>query len=187
VLFALANRFEIVPESIGALPALRMLSFKGCALRSLGAVRLPSSIVWLILTDNQLESLPAQLGELVGMRKLMLSNNRLTALPPEMAHMSRLELLRLANNQLLELPRWLLEPETMPRLAWLALAGNPGLKPAPPRASLPTVRPSELALGEVLGQGTAGVVRRAQWRGTTVAVKEYAGGHSPCAARQDHG
>ena len=52
-----------------------MLSFKSCALHSVG-VPLPQSLHWLILTDNRLTELPHQIGELVLMRKLMLSNNR---------------------------------------------------------------------------------------------------------------
>ena len=103
ILFLLGNEFEGVPASLEPLPALRMLSFKACKLTLLDR-RLPASLSWLILTENQLFQLPEWLGELTAMRKLMLSNNRLASLPPSLASMGELELLRLANNRLEELP-----------------------------------------------------------------------------------
>lgn len=169
ILFLLANRFEAVPPQISPLPRLRMLSFKSCRLRSVG-VPLPTSLKWLILTDNRLSELPHQLGELTAMRKLMLSNNELGSLPRSMASMVELELLRLANNKLRRLPEWL---HALPRLTWLAVAGNPCVEPAPPRSSLQPVTWGELQLGEKLGEGTSGVVHKANWRGRTVAVKLY--------------
>jgi hypothetical protein len=90
--------------------------------------------------------------------------------------MRALELLRLANNRLsAPLPPWLFEGRQLPRLSWLALAGNPAVDSAPPRAEeLRSVRPAELALGKVLGGGTSGDVLLATWRGQEVAVKRYA-------------
>src|SRR3569623_926653 len=76
----------------------------------------------LILTDNQIDALPPQIGDCAHLQKLMLAGNRLRFLPEELAACSRLELLRLAANRLDELPAWLFR---MPRLAWLAYAGNP--------------------------------------------------------------
>ena len=49
----------------------------------------------------------------------------------------------------------------MPSLAWIALAGNPGVKPPPPRQSLASVQLEDIVLGEKLGEvrvlGCAGV------------------------------
>ena len=139
-LFCLGNRFARIPRAVGELRELRMLSFKSCRLVELGDVPLPRSLTWLILTDNSLRALPDDFGTLVRMRKLMLANNQLSALPPSMAGMAELELLRLANNRLVRVPRWLLDRDALPKLAWLALAGNPALEPAPPRSSLAEVR-----------------------------------------------
>jgi hypothetical protein len=169
-LFALGNPFETIPPSVAALPRLRMLSFKSCRLRGVGDVPLPTSLAWLILTDNMLTALPDWIGRLTRMRKLMLANNQLSGLPASMAAMRELELLRLANNRLAAIPSWLLQA---PTLTWLAIAGNPCVASAPARASLATVKYAELELGPTLGEGTSSVVRRAQWRGVTVAVKEY--------------
>jgi hypothetical protein len=127
-LFCLNNNFETIPPAIAELPHLRMLSFKSCRLRDVGVAPLPPSLVWLILTDNELVTLPDSLGRLTRMRKLMLANNHLASLPSSLAAMRELELLRLANNQLKELPAWLYE---LPRLTWLAIAGNPFVAPAP--------------------------------------------------------
>lgn len=52
----------------------------------------------------------------------MLAGNRLERLPDEMAACVNLELVRLSANRFREFPDWLFE---LPRLSWLALAGNP--------------------------------------------------------------
>lgn len=169
-IFALGGGFESIPRSVAALPSLRMLSFKSCRLRDVGDAPLPTSLEWLILTDNHLTALPAAIGSLVRMRKLMLANNRLSALPASMGAMSELELLRVANNRLESIPPWLL---ALPKLTWLAIAGNPCVAPAPARAALPAVQYKELALGARLGEGTSSVVRKGEWRAQTIAVKVY--------------
>ena len=169
-LFALGSGFSTIPPAVAALPSLRMLSFKSCRLRDIGALPLPTSLQWLILTDNKLHTLPASIGGLVRMRKLMLANNRLVALPPEMAAMRELELLRLANNKLPSIPPWL---STLPKLTWLAIAGNPCVSPAPARAELPMVRYDELTIGARLGEGTSSIVHKGQYHGHQVALKVY--------------
>ena len=52
----------------------------------------------------------------------MLAGNRLQALPAELAACRALELVRISANRLEALPDWL---PALPRLAWLAFAGNP--------------------------------------------------------------
>ena len=169
-LFALGNAFEMIPPAVAALPSVRMLSFKSCRLRAIGDAPLPTSLHWLILTDNQLTSLPESIGRLTRMRKFMLANNKLASLPASMSSMRELELLRLANNALGELPAWLL---SLPNLTWLAVAGNPCVANAPARAALAPVRYEDLVLGEKLGEGTSSIVRKGEWKGSTVAVKVY--------------
>lgn len=175
-LFLSKNRFTSLPSQLSRLPNLTMLGMRANRLAgTLPAGVLPPSINWLILTDNQLDGLPSDLGapssvddggparavprprpcELV---KLMLANNALRSLPPSMAACSRLELVRLSNNRLDEVPSWLLQ---LPRLAWLALASNPAVESARPPASLPTLALADLgvdAAARPLGSGTSGVV-----------------------------
>jgi serine/threonine protein kinase len=86
-------------------------------------------------------------------------------LPEELAACSRLELLRLAANRFDALPHWLLR---LPRLAWLAYAGNPfgaaledaALSDTPIRG----IRWDALALQQPLGEGASGVIYRATLR-----------------------
>ena len=181
VLFCSDNRFTAVPEVLGQCPQLSMVGFKANQIRTLPAVALPPALRWLILTDNQLEALPVEIGRCHNLQKLMLAGNQLRELPATLAACTQLELLRIAANQLTELPAWLL---TMPRLCWLAYAGNPFSEQyeAEAVASHPigTIAWPQLAVEQQLGEGASGVIYRAQWhQGTAppaeVAVKLFKG------------
>ncbi len=126
ILFCSDNAFTEVPAVVGRCASLEMVGFKANRIRTLAPETLPPLLRWLILTDNQLEALPEEIGQCTRMQKLMLAGNKLQALPETLANCSRLELLRIAANQLPSLPTWLLE---MPRLSWLAFAGNPSAMP----------------------------------------------------------
>ncbi len=180
VLFLNNNHFEVVPEVLARCPQLSMISFKANQLTTLSETALPSHTRWLILTNNQLTTLPTSLGQLPRLQKLMLAGNRLQALPDELSNCHNLELIRLAANQLSALPNWLL---SLPRLAWIAYAGNPFCA-----GFCPTVKSSgdlaeidwrDLTVAEELGQGASGVIYRAMWRQPsaqqTVAVKLFKG------------
>ncbi|WP_300440510.1 leucine-rich repeat-containing protein kinase family protein [Zoogloea sp.] len=180
VLFCSGSPFEVLPEVLGACPALEMIGFKGCRIRRVPEASLPPTLRWLILTDNRVEALPASIGQCSGLQKLALAGNRLTRLPPEMAACTRLELLRIAANALAELPDWLLR---LPRLAWLAYAGNPFCAAVDEAmqqgARVPPVDWNALELAQVLGEGASGVIYRAEWadsgRRRDVAVKLFKG------------
>ncbi|MBN3801977.1 protein kinase [Paraburkholderia sp. Ac-20336] len=162
ILFASNNPFTALPEVLGECAQLSMIGFKANRIRTVPGRALPPSLRWLILTDNEIERLPAELGRCAQLQKLMLAGNRLRALPEELAACSRLELLRLAANRFDALPRWLLR---LPRLAWLAYAGNPfgmalenaALIDTPIRA----IRWNALKLEQPLGEGASGVIHRA--------------------------
>jgi hypothetical protein len=162
-LFALGCGFESVSLVLSRLPRLGMLSFKSNRLSQVPEAALPPSVFWLILTDNRLTRLPASLGRLAGLRKLMLSNNRLASLPDEILSCLFLELVRLSDNRLTKLPDGLFT--ALPRLAWVALAGNPCVAAAQARVGLPLeVSMSELEMKEEIGRGAGGTVHRAVWR-----------------------
>lgn len=79
--------------------------------------------------------------------------------------------MRLANNDLRELPTAVL---LLPKLAWIAVAGNSRLVgPSPSVGAIPRLTWDELEFdnSEGLGSGASGVVRSASWRGARVAVK----------------
>ena len=180
ILFCSNNRFTRLPEVLGDCPQLEMVGFKSNAIAQVGAAALPPRLRWLILTDNQIAEVPAELGQRPRLQKLMLAGNRLSGLPDSMAACERLELLRIACNRFDTLPGWLFG---LPRLSWLAFAGNPVAQANEERAVLaypvPDVDWAALHLHEVLGQGASGVIHRATWKNGSapgaVAVKLFKG------------
>lgn len=176
IIFLSNNNFEEVPAVLADCPKLSMVGFKSNKIRVLGDRSLPPDLRWLILTDNQLEKLPKSIGRLQSLQKLMLAGNQLRSLPDEMADCQNLELIRLAANQLASLPSWLF---TLPRLSWLAYAGNPcctaNLSP-----TIPTIPWTDLNLAETLGEGASGVISQGLWQSsaqppTNVAIKIFKG------------
>lgn len=180
VIFCSDNQFTHVPEVLGECPLLDMVGFKANRITHLPAASLPLQLRWLILTDNQLGELPAELGQRGRLQKLMLAGNRLHRLPEQMQALTRLELLRISANRFESLPEWLL---TLPRLAWLAFAGNPVADAAEAAAiaqqAIGDIDWRELALQHRLGEGASGVIHQASWqtpeRATPVAVKLFKG------------
>ncbi|MFP3249805.1 MAG: leucine-rich repeat-containing protein kinase family protein, partial [Paraburkholderia sp.] len=175
IIFCSDNAFTELPEVLGQCQHLSMVGFKANRIRTLSGRALPPALRWLILTDNQLEALPPEIGNCPELQKLMLAGNRLRTLPPQLAACSRLELIRLAANRLTGLPAWLLR---LPRLSWLAYAGNPftaALEAAAledtPIAETPW---DELDLHDPLGEGASGVIYRAAHRRPGAGSREVA-------------
>ena len=79
-------------------------------------------IVRLNLYNNQLTSLPVEIGRLTGLTRLDLDNNRLTSLPAEIGKLTGLTWLWLQNNELTSLP---LEIGRLTGLTYLNLSDNP--------------------------------------------------------------
>ncbi|HEY9635014.1 MAG TPA: leucine-rich repeat-containing protein kinase family protein [Coleofasciculaceae cyanobacterium] len=171
IVFFTNNDFEEIPSVIRHCLGLKMVSFKSNQIASIGEHALPPKLRWLILTSNKIEKLPASLGSLSHLQKLMLAGNRLQSLPEEMASCKNLELIRLSANHLQALPPWLF---TLPRLSWLAYAGNPLCSvDATAKPALPDIDWADLTLGETLGQGASGVIYKGLWT-TKLAQKEVA-------------
>src|SRR5471032_402216 len=166
VVFCSANQFTTLPVVLGACPALTMIGFKSNQIREVPAAALPPDLRWLILTDNRVEELPAAIGR--------------CALLRELAACSRLELLRIAANRLAELPVWLLD---LPRLSWLAYAGNPFCEAdelaAEAGAGIAGIAWDRLQFQQKLGEGASGVIHQAALRQAdgerAVAVKMFKG------------
>jgi hypothetical protein len=170
ILFCSDNEFRHLPPVLEQCAGLSMVGFKSNRIEEVSA--LPASLRWLILTDNRLERLPPSTGDCLPLQKLMLAGNRLASLPDEMAACVNLELVRLAANRFESLPEWLLE---LPKLAWLAFAGNP--LAAEPRVDAPAIDWTDLALEEKLGEGASGIIHRAIRRSDDrpVALKVFKG------------
>lgn len=178
VIFCSDNRFTRVPEVLEQCPELEMVGFKANQIAELPAASLPPKLRWLILTDNCLTEIPAQLGSCPRLQKLMLAGNRLEHLPDAMAACTRLELLRIAANRFTSLPEWLF---TLPRLAWLAYSGNP-CSDASEAAALKNLHITQidwhaLEMHHKLGEGASGVIYRAHHHASDapVAVKMFKG------------
>lgn len=182
IIFASDNPFTELPEVLGQCSQLSMVGFKANRIRKVSGQSLPPLLRWLILTDNEIDTLPAEIGTCTQLQKLMLAGNRLRTLPEELTACARLELLRLAANQLSELPAWLLR---LPRLSWLAFAGNPFSEALETAALTDTpsadIRWDELKLEQQLGEGASGVIYRAallarhEHASRPVAVKLFKG------------
>lgn len=181
VIFCSDNQFTHVPEILGQCPELSMIGFKSNQISTLTSDALPSKLQWLILTDNQLDRLPAALGRCSNLQKLMLAGNKLSHLPDEMATCNKLELLRISANRFELLPEWLL---SLPRLAWLAFAGNPlcNEHEAAQHANHPIsqIDWSKIQLQQKLGEGASGVIYQATLQNIaadtqTVALKLFKG------------
>ena len=180
VLFCSDNPFTELPKVLGRCEQLELVGFKSCRIETVTGAALPARLRWLILTDNRIEQLPPEIGRCDRLQKLALAGNRLQALPAEMATCHDLELLRLSANQLTELPTWLLD---LPRLSWLAYAGNPCCleqeQATLTHSPIAAIDWHSLQLQQVLGQGASGVIHLAEqrWGDTTrpVAVKLFKG------------
>lgn len=181
VIFCSGNQFTQVPEVLGQCSELTMVGFKSNKINLLGGDALPRKLQWLILTDNQLDVLPSDLGRCQQLQKLMLAGNKLTHLPDTMAACARLELLRISANRFESLPEWLL---TLPRLAWLAFAGNPMCSAIEASHNVNQVMLkvdwAELKLQQKIGEGASGVIYQTKWQGAeidtqTVALKLFKG------------
>lgn len=98
IIFASNNQFTHLPEVLGKLPNLEMVGFKTNKIKVVSEASLPSQLRWLILTDNEIETLPNSLGERPRLRKLALAGNRIKLLPSSMENLVNLELIRLSAN-----------------------------------------------------------------------------------------
>ena len=179
VLFCSENRFVHLPEVLSCCPRLEMVGFKSNRIREVTAAALSPGLRWLILTDNQIATLPDSIGNCVRLQKLMLAGNQLANLPQSMRGCVGLELLRISANRLETLPEWLLQ---LPRLTWLAFGGNPvAPSPSPPSSAVPRIQWSDLVLAQQLGEGASGVIYKAHWQPTPqdpaqpVALKLFKG------------
>ena len=62
ILFCSGNQFTELPAVLGQCPSLSMIGFKANQIRHVPGAALPPALRWLILTDNQIEELPAASG-----------------------------------------------------------------------------------------------------------------------------
>ncbi len=178
-LFASNNRYTALPAVLGGLPALDTLGFKANQIADVPAAALAPTLRWLILTDNRIAALPSTLTACSRLQKLMLAGNRLRLWPAGMGRLQRLELLRLSANHFEHLADAL--PDALlalPRLAWLAHAGNPYSaaheQAAQAQAPARRIAWGELQLQQLLGEGASGHIHAARWQAVDGAAQDVA-------------
>ncbi len=162
IFFASQNNFEHLPEVLGSMPKLEMVGFKSNQIKQVSEKSLPIRLRWLILTDNQISTLPDSLGERPRLQKLALAGNRLTSLPETMINAHNLELIRISANHLCKCPEQLLN---LPKLAWFAFAGNEFSRVTDvnncANKSVPEIASTTYTLEKKLGEGASGVIFKA--------------------------
>ncbi|PUE63317.1 leucine-rich repeat domain-containing protein [Arcobacter caeni] len=77
-LFLSNNKFDNVPKILAKLPILSMIGMRNNQIKKFEENSLPLSTRWLILTDNELTTLPESIGDLVLLQKCMLSGNQIS-------------------------------------------------------------------------------------------------------------
>ncbi|MCZ4371166.1 leucine-rich repeat-containing protein kinase family protein [Vibrio diazotrophicus] len=179
VIFCSQNQFTQLPEVLGRCNSLSMVGFKSNQIADVPAASLPAQLRWLILTDNRVQSLPENIGQCSRLQKLMLAGNQLSSLPESLALCHRLELIRMSANKLEVLPEWIF---TLPKLTWLAYAGNPfseRLETQALESSMAGINWHQLDMNELLGEGASGLIYRAslsrEEASHPVAVKLFKG------------
>jgi len=80
-----------------------------------------SQLQMLDVSNNQLTSLPAEIGKLTQLQRLLVENNQLTSLPAEIGQLAQLQTLGVRNNQLTSLPA---EIGKLVQLGWLEVSNN---------------------------------------------------------------
>lgn len=163
ILFCSSNQFTHLPEVLGECQQLSMIGFKANQIAHIAEHAIPTgNLRWFIVTDNQLKHVPNSLGNCTKLQKLMLAGNQLSTLPNSLANCHSLELLRISANQFESLPDFLFD---LPKLTWLAYAGNPlkqwGGPMQLPRPDLPEIDWTQLELQQVLGHGASGITYQA--------------------------
>lgn len=167
------NQFNHVPKVFAKLPNLSMIGMRNNKIKIFEEDSLPLSTRWLILTDNELVSLPNSIGDLKLLQKCMLSGNKLISLPKTISKCTNLELLRIAANNLTFFPKSLL---SLPKLSWLAYGGNPFCEKHPDtKIGLKIVDWNQLTIKELLGEGTSGNIYKAIYNDLEVAIKVFKG------------
>ena len=72
-----------------------------------------TSLMELILGDNQLTKLPPEIGNLTSLRDLLLEYNQLTELPSQIGDLAGLERLSVGNNRLTAIPKSMVKLERL--------------------------------------------------------------------------
>jgi len=169
-------KFTTFPPQLAKCRSLEMIAFKNNHMTTIPEGAFPRKLRWLILTNNEIQEIPASIGDCHRLQKCMLAGNRLTSLPAEMAHCRKLGLLRLSSNNLATLPDWLFQ---LPELSFLSFAGNPCAPSLADNPVLDDISWSDLSVHQLLGEGASGIISKGSWKAKDgekeVAIKLFKG------------
>ena len=154
ILFLSENQFVKFPSILAKCRKLDIIGFKANNISYIDEDSFPPLLRWLILTNNDLPSLPKSIGKCHRLQKLMLAGNKLRTLPIELSNCKNLELLRISANQMIEIPDWLL---SLPKLSWLAFAGNP-YSTHSIKNEIQEIDWNHISVNKKLGEGASGTI-----------------------------
>jgi hypothetical protein len=146
ILFLSNNEFTDIPHELEILASnpnakLSRLSLKNNKLHGeLNCQRLPNSLVHLILTGNQISSIPSSTctGKFTQLRKLMLARNELYEI--NWSLFPSLELIRLSENQFQSMNELVSSSSPLPpTLKWISFGSNPCCPVPSPQHILPII------------------------------------------------
>ena len=174
IIFFANNNFTTFPKILASCPTLSMIGFKSNKITSVPENAFPPLLRWLILTDNQIKVLPKSIGKVSLLQKCALAGNLIEALPESMKNCENLALLRISANKLRVIPNWLF---SLPKLSWVAFAGNPGSDSLKLNSDLRSVDWQDFHIQQILGEGASGLISKAKWisESKDVAIKVFKG------------
>lgn len=174
IIFFARNNFTEFPKILAKCLNLNMIGFKSNHIKTVPENAFPPLLNWLILTDNEIETLPKSIGNCTLLQKCGLAGNNIEELPVEMANCVNLELLRVSANKLKSIPEWLFE---LPKLSWVAFGGNPASHQVEICSGFESFHWSHFTIKELLGEGASGFISKAHWNteNREVAIKVFKG------------
>jgi len=167
ILFLTSNCFETIPKCLFE-TNIEMLSFKQNKIKTINEKSLPISLKWLMLTDNFIEKLPNDFGNLINIRKLACSGNQLCDLPSSIINCKELELIRFSNNKIKNMPTFIFD---LPKLCYIGLGENPCIDTYENKCT--NIDENNIKFLNVLGKGASGVVYKGVYENNFVAVKKF--------------
>lgn len=114
-----ACNFTALPEGVGSLRHLEILSAEGCGMKDLPSNSLPPLIKILVLSKNSIRTLPMAFNHRP-IEKVLLNDNQLEDVQ-NLSGTTTLEYLNLERNLITKVPEGILK---LPKLSCLGLAGN---------------------------------------------------------------
>jgi len=175
IIFLSYNNFSIFPKVLAKCPSLTMIGIRANQISVFPENSLPEKLQWLILTENQIETVPKSIGNCHYLQKVAFAGNVIKELPIEMSNCKRLELLRISANNLQSIPAWLF---SLPKLSWLAFSGNPCSIKEQKSTDYKEFHWNSFELKEQLGEGASGIISKAILKSVSekeVAIKIFKG------------